>query len=289
MRIQLFEPHFTTAQPHVQRSRVPRSRQQTARRMGSFRMSVVLCVVCMLFVECCCYCVGALLSVCAQRCVGVRVVYVVVVVCMSCVRACVGDWVVACVVRVLCMFCVVFKMSRKNTPITNREKRKHTTPHRKHTPHKYHSNAIFEEQQTYHKKSVTYHSKTATYHNKHTTKTPRHNTKHNNKPVQYHTKRKRTTPIPHTTENTTYQSNAASKWYVVVFPNVMPCAFEPRHQVADLCPTLCRRQVPSQVPHNRERTCFRTALMIQPMVTSLHNTKDGHVHCNVMPLFVLRL
>ena len=56
--IQTSEPHLNTALPHVQRSRVPRSREPTAGRVASHRLCVVcyvLCASCMLYVVCCCY------------------------------------------------------------------------------------------------------------------------------------------------------------------------------------------------------------------------------------------
>ena len=73
--IRPFESHLNTALPHVQRSRVPRSRQLTAKRVGTPSyvccMLCVMCSICMLHVVCClllrCYVV-----VCHVRCVRGR-------------------------------------------------------------------------------------------------------------------------------------------------------------------------------------------------------------------------
>ena len=73
---QLFEPHLNTAWPHVQRSRVPRSRQPTAGKVASHRLYLVcrmLFVVVIMRVVCRARCVRASLHVALCVCV----VYVV--------------------------------------------------------------------------------------------------------------------------------------------------------------------------------------------------------------------
>ena len=106
----------------MQRSRVPRSRQRTAGHAGSLRIYVVCCVfhvTCCLYVVCCC------VVVCRARCVCacVQAVCAWVGELVVVMRTWVGGWVgyVACALSRVCRvvrFACVFKMSRKNTPMT---------------------------------------------------------------------------------------------------------------------------------------------------------------------------
>ena len=109
--IQLFEPHLNTALPHVKRSRVSRSRQVMAKRVGSLRWYVVCCMLLRCRVSCTQCVRRRACCVCAQVWCVVNVAYALS--------------------RVSCMSFVFFIMSPKNTPMTHRKK--HPTAHRTHT------------------------------------------------------------------------------------------------------------------------------------------------------------
>ena len=160
-----FEPHLNTALPHVQRSRVPRSRQPTAGRVGSLRMYVVCCMLCALCM-----------------------LYVVVIMCVQCCL---------CALQcVLCMSSVVLNMSRKTHrkhTVNNEHRPQHTAKTRKHSmqyrkiPQTNHTNTASKNAK-HTTKNTTYHKNTQTdTHTQHTSPTP-HQTE--NSPVRHHTKPK---------------------------------------------------------------------------------------------------
>ena len=122
---QLFEPHLNTALPHVQRSRVPRSRQLTAGRVASLRLYVVFRV---LFV------VVIMRVVCRARCVRAGLHVALCVCALS---------RVSCMLRVRCHACRTcrarFHHVADNAPMTYRKKKENTPLNTPETPKTYHS------------------------------------------------------------------------------------------------------------------------------------------------------